>query len=156
MKEYPYFPLFVDLSEKHIIVIGAGKIAARRIQTLFAFTKNITVIAPEIHSEIETLADGGNIQIFRKFYESKDIDNADMVLAATDSEIINEQVYCDCKQRNTLVNVCNDRQKCDFYFPGIYMEEDLVVGVTASGLDHKKAKRLREEIQGALERVAKE
>ena len=40
-----------------------------------------------------------------------------------------------------------------FYFPGVYMRDEMVVGVTASGLDHKKAKRVREEIQNALEKV---
>ena len=51
------------------------------------------------------------------------------------------------------VNVASDREACDFYFPGVYMRDEMVVGVTASGLDHKKAKRVREEIQNALEKV---
>ena len=54
------------------------------------------------------------------------------------------------------VNVASDRDQCDFYFPGIYMQDELVVGITASGLNHKKARRIREEIQKALEKVAQE
>ena len=53
-------------------------------------------------------------------------------------------------------NVASDRDQCDFYFPGIYMQDELVVGITASGLNHKKARRIREEIQKALEKVAQE
>ena len=52
--------------------------------------------------------------------------------------------------------MASDREQCDFYFPGIYMQDEFVVGITASGLDHKKAKKIREEIQKVLERIAQE
>ena len=56
MGEYPYFPIFIDLSEKKILVIGAGKIARRRITVLCRFTPNLTVIAPDSLPEVEALA----------------------------------------------------------------------------------------------------
>ena len=69
---------------------------------------------------------------------------------------LNDDIYRICKNEGIYVNVASDREKCDFYFPGIVMEDELVVGITASGLDHKKAKKVREEIQSVLERIQKE
>ena len=77
------------------------------------------------------------------------------VLAAAAPEV-NEKIVCDCRKKKIPVNNASNRDQCDFYFPGIYMQEGLVVGITASGLDHKKARRIREEIQDALEKVARE
>ena len=48
----PYFPMFVDISHKKVVVVGAGTIAKRRIRTLVDFTENLTVIAPEVNPEL--------------------------------------------------------------------------------------------------------
>ena len=79
-----------------------------------------------------------------------------MVIAATNDRKLNDEIHRVCREEGIYVNVASDRESCDFYFPGIYMRDEMVVGVTASGLDHKKAKRVREEIQKALEKVLKE
>ena len=59
MGQYPYFPVFIDLSEKRLVVFGAGKIARRRITVLSRFTPALTVIAPECLPEVEALARRG-------------------------------------------------------------------------------------------------
>ena len=150
MKEYPYFPIFINLSDKEVVVIGAGNIAKRRIQTLTEFTKHLTVIAPVIHPDIEWLAKSKNIRLLRKKYEVTDIFGADMVLAATNDTEVNHEIYEICRKRNIPVNVCNDREKCDFYFPGLAEREDVVVGVTANGMNHKKAKVVTEKMREML------
>ena len=79
-----------------------------------------------------------------------------MVIAATNDRKLNDDIYRVCKEEGVYVNVSSDREKCDFYFPGVFMKDEVVVGITASGLDHKKAKRVREEIENALEKTAGE
>ena len=133
MKNKPYFPMFIDLSDKNIVVVGGGNIATRRVKTLLSFTRNIRVIAPKVTMEMMELSKTGYVELLTRPVKRSDFAMAYMVIAAT-----------------------NDREQCDFYFPGIYMQEGLVVGITASGLDHKKARRIREEIQDALEKVARE
>ena len=141
MKNKPYFPMFIDLSDKNIVVVGGGNIATRRVKTLLSFTRNIRVIAPKL---------------ITRPVKRTDFAMAYMVIAATNDRKLNDEIHRICRQEGVYVNVASDREQCDFYFPGIYMEEGLVVGITASGLDHKKARRIREEIQNALERVAQE
>ena len=69
---------------------------------------------------------------------------------------IRDRIYRVCKEEGIYVNVSSDREKCDFYFPGVFMQDEIVVGITASGLDHKKARKVREEIQKVLEKLAEE
>ncbi|MDO4633295.1 MAG: bifunctional precorrin-2 dehydrogenase/sirohydrochlorin ferrochelatase [Eubacteriales bacterium] len=147
----PYFPLFVDLSEKKVYVVGAGTIAKRRIRSLTDFTEHLTVIAPEVNPELLEMERQGRIRIIRKKYESPDIYDADLVIAATSDHAINDDIYRVCKERGILVNVCSDKEKCDFYFPGLARRDNVVAGVTANGTDHKKAKLATEKIREILE-----
>ena len=84
----PYFPLFVDLNEKQIVVVGAGTIAKRRIRTLVSFTNHLTVIAPEVNRELLDMEKAGMLRIKRKNYEREDIYDADYVIAATNDQIV--------------------------------------------------------------------
>ena len=156
MKNKRYFPMFIDLSDKKIVVVGGGNIATRRIRTLLQFTRNITAIAPKSTMELQELGKTGYVNLITRPVKRSDFDMAYMVIAATNDRKLNDEIHRICRQEGVYVNVASDREQCDFYFPGIYMEDGLVVGITASGLDHKKARRIREEIQNALERVAQE
>lgn len=148
--------MFVNLENKNIVVIGGGNIATRRVKTLLKFTRNITVIAPQMTMELQELGKTGQIVTLLRPVKRTDFKQAYMVIAATNEWKINDEIYRICKQEGIYVNVVSDKEKCDFYFPGIFMQDDLVVGITASGLDHKKARRLREEIEKALEKIAGE
>ncbi|MEE0421182.1 MAG: bifunctional precorrin-2 dehydrogenase/sirohydrochlorin ferrochelatase [Lachnospiraceae bacterium] len=147
----PYFPMFVDLTEKRIVVVGAGTIAKRRIRSLLEFTNNLTVIAPEVNRELLTLQEKGLLSITKKKYDHTDIQKADIVIAATNDAQLNSDIYRVCKAEGIMVNVCSDKSKCDFYFPGIARKDNVVVGVTASGSDHKKARSVIERIRQLLE-----
>ena len=146
----PYFPMFVDLSEKKVIVVGAGTIAKRRIRSLLTFTNHLVVIAPEINKELKELENTGQLTIRKKKYEREDIYDADIVIAATNDTQINNDIYIVCKCMGIPGNVCSDKHKCDFFFPGIAQKDHVVVGVTASGTDHKKARAVIERIREIL------
>ena len=148
--------MFVDLSDKNIIVVGGGKIATRRVNTLLAFTRNIKVVAPKATAELMELAKAGMITLLIRPVKRSDFADAYMAIAATNDRRLNDEIYSLCKNEGIYVNVSSDREKCDFYFPGIFMQDEIVVGITASGIDHKKARRVREEIQRSLEKTAQE
>ena len=146
----PYFPLFVDLNEKQIVVVGAGTIAKRRIRTLVSFTNHLTVIAPEVNRELLDMEKAGMLRIKRKNYEREDIYDADYVIAATNDHQINSDIYSACKCMGITVNVCSDKTKCDFYFPGIAKDGDTVVGITSGGRDHKLAAKISQAVRNVL------
>jgi siroheme synthase-like protein len=148
--------MFVDLSDKHVVVVGGGNVAARRVKTLLQFTRNVTVVAPKMNPDLLDMGKAGQIEMKVRPVKRTDFASAYMVVAATNDWKLNDEIYRVCKEEGIYVNVSSDREKCDFYFPGVFMQDEVVVGITASGLDHKKARRVREEIQKSLEKVAKE
>ena len=133
------FPLFIDLTEKKVVVYGAGVIASRRVETLLAFTSSLTVFAPEASERVVWK---------REAYQEGTIPaDAFMVLAATNDAWVNTQIWKECREKHILVNVCSDRDLCDFQFPGIASRGDLVIGINAGGQDHRLAKTWTDKIK---------
>lgn len=130
--------------------MGAGTIAKRRIRTLLEFTDHLVVIAPEVNRELLDLEAEGRLTILRKKYEREDIYDAAIVIAATNDSKINNDIFSVCRCLGIQVNVCSDKRKCDFYFPGIAQKDNVVIAVTASGKDHKLARRLVEKVRELL------
>ena len=123
MKTKRYFPMFIDLSDKKIVVVGGGNIATRRVRTLLQFTRNITAIAPKCTMELQELGKTGYVNLITRPVKRSDFDMAYMVIAATNDWKLNDEIYRVCKEEGIYVNVADDKSKCDFYFPGIYMKD---------------------------------
>ena len=152
MEDYPFFPVFVDLSGRRALVVGGGRIAARRVNTLSQFCPNVTVVAPAIHPDIAALAALGRVKTVERAYREGDLDGADLVLACTDDGALNAAVAEACRERRIPVNDASDRSRCDFLFPGIARRGPVVAGVTAGGRDHALARRATEAVRRCLER----
>ena len=146
-----FFPLFVDLGEKKAVFIGGGTIALRRIRTLLPFVGELVVYAPDFSPELEHMAYDGAITLEHRLYDESQLDEADIVFACTNSAEINDMVWEACKRRGILVNVCSDRNKCDFYFPGVAQHGNMVVGISAGGKDHRRVRQLKARIESLME-----
>ena len=145
-----YFPMFIDLSEKNILFIGGGKIAVRRIISIYEFSGSITVVSPEAEPEIIKLANAGYIKYIRKRFDETDLDDADIVMVNTGHQGTDIRIAGMCRRRHLPVNVASDQTLCDFFFPGIIKKDSIVVGVTASGEDHQKAAEVTAKIKELL------
>lgn len=143
-----YFPLFFDMQGKNVYVFGGGKIATRRVEILLEFGANVYVVSPEMTEELEKLA-GGQKRLLLDYrrYDSGELTEADIVLAATNDEHVNTQIFEECRRKQIPVNVASDKEKCDFYFPAVIREGNLVIGVTSGGEDHRKVAGAAEEIR---------
>ena len=147
----PYFPLCADLSAKQIRVIGGGRIGTRRTLALIPFCENITVYDEKPSAELIAAENKGEIRLVRENFDQHMLDGADIVLACTNDPEINNTIYELCKSSGIPVNICSDKSKCDFYFPGIVRKDNVVVGITASGEAHSKARAIREEFEKILD-----
>lgn len=149
----PYFPMFVDISEKKIVLVGGGRIAERRVDTLLKFAGNITVIAPGVTEKIRDMSKDGNIHWIAAVY-SKDMESflqdAYMVFAATNDSACNERIMNFCREHGILVNVSHKKELCDFYFPAVVVKENVTVGITSGGLSHTQAREVRQRIEATL------
>lgn len=148
--------MFVDISEEKIVVIGGGTIGKRRLKTLLEFTEQVTLIDPEPDQEIMELAGQGRVELIKDIYRKEYVLDADMVVSATNSREVNQQVKDDCCQieaesgKKILVNISDKRELNDFYFPGIVIAEDIVVGINSGGASPKLVKETRNKLESVL------
>ena len=143
------FPLFIDLEGKKILVVGAGVVGSRRIRELLPFGARITVVSKELSSAVAGAK--GQLRSFRRSFCPEDLDEQYFfVIAATDDRAVNQQIYTLCQARGIMVNVADDQNLCDFFFPGLVKTEDIVIGVSGNGGDHGAVKKIRERIEKAL------
>ncbi len=155
-EEGAYFPLFFSLKEKTVLVVGAGKIAARRALSLAEFEANVLVIAPDGAGQMDEMAREGMVRWEKRHFEDRDVEGCWLAVAATDDPAVNEQVVRLCRERRILVNHAGDKSQCDFYFPGTARDGNLVVGVTASGKDHRLAAQATRQLKVWIKQLHKE
>jgi siroheme synthase-like protein len=139
-KKNKYFPMFINLTDKNILVVGGGRIAERRIKVLLSFGANISVIALETTDAIRDMYWQKLIQLEKREFMPGDVKDFYLVLAATDSEKINREVYVECKNKEIPVNVSSDSSLCDFYFPAVIEEGEIIIGVSGNGKNHTEVK----------------
>ena len=146
----PYFPMFINIADKKILVAGGGTIALRRIRTLLKFGADIHVIAPELCEELTQLEEEGKIKAEHREYRTGDIRGAQIVLAATDDHEVNRKIWEECRAAGIIVNVADDKELCDFYFPSVVMTDEAVIGINCGGMNHAKVKETRIKIEKAF------
>ena len=149
MADFPRFPLFVSLSGKTVTVIGAGKIASRRIKVLLEYGARRRVIAPQICEEIRALS--GSLEIIEREYEGGDVSGSFMVIAATDSREVNQKAGADAKAEGINVSVADSREECSFYFPAVIRKGSISIGLVSDGSDHAAAARTAGELREYLQ-----
>ncbi len=145
------FPLFVDLKGKGCIVLGGGRVAARKINTLLEFEADITVISPRAEKEIIELAQKGKIKYMKREYIETDMEDSFLAVAATSKKDVNEKICHDANERNILVNSADNLKNCTFIFPSTIKREDLVIGISTSGNYPALSKSIRQEIERLLD-----
>ena len=145
--ERPYFPMFIDLTDRKIFVAGGGRIARRRIEALVKFGADIHVAAPRVCPEIALLAGEGKIKTVLREYRPSDLEGMDFAIAATNDREVNRAVYEECRKRGIPVNVADDKTLCDFYFPALVLTDDVVIGIGSGGESPGRVKEVRQRIE---------
>ena len=139
----------MSLSGKTVTVVGAGKIASRRIKVLLEYGARIRVIAPQICEEIRALS--GSLEIIEREYEGGDVSGSFMVIAATDSREVNQKAGADAKAEGINVSVADSREECSFYFPAVIRKGSISIGLVSDGSDHAAAARTAGELREYLQ-----
>ena len=142
-----YFPIFINVENVKVLVIGLGCIAARRINVLKNFGAEITVITKEVKTNVE------NIDIKIKEFEEDDIKEIyDIVIAATDNNAVNKNIIKLAKEKNIkYYNSISDKNDNNFFFPAVIENDEIVGGLTSkNGLNHKIAKQYADILRNTL------
>ncbi|MBE0477028.1 MAG: bifunctional precorrin-2 dehydrogenase/sirohydrochlorin ferrochelatase [Coriobacteriia bacterium] len=142
-----YYPLFVNLEGRHVVVVGGGRVAQRKARALIAHGAEVTLIAPSITEEIERFVADELINFVGRDYVGGDLEGAFLVVCATDSEETNRAVHAEAESRNQLVNVVDVPELCNFIVPSVMRRGDLQIAISTAGAAPAVAKRLRKRLQ---------
>ncbi|MDC7871001.1 uroporphyrinogen-III C-methyltransferase [Pantoea ananatis] len=145
-----YLPLFADLAGRPVLVVGGGDIAARKIELLRRAGARIQIASRELCPELQALLDEQQLEWLATSFEPAQLDKVFLVIAATDDNALNAQVYDEANARHRLVNVVDDQPKCSFIFPSIVDRSPLVVAISSSGTAPVLARMLREKLETLL------
>ena len=148
-----FFPVSIDLNNKNALVIGAGKIALRKIETLLNYNCNIIIITKEILEEkFLELEKNNKIKIFKnQEFEEKFLENIFLVITATDNEILNKEISQLCMSKNILVNNVTSKDDMNIRFMSIYEKDDIQIAISAKG-NPKKAVEIKNKIKDIFEK----
>lgn len=141
-----FLPLNIRVDNKKILFVGGGKIALHKIQTIEKYTRNITILAPEI---IEELQGKGFTEVIKR-YEPSDLDGYFLVYASTNDHEVNRRVRDDAEARGIMVNVVDNRELSDFISPAIIRKGEMTIAVSSNGQNVKKSVEWRNRLRDTV------
>jgi len=143
-----FLPISIDIARESILIIGGGKVAIHKIESLEKFTHNIKIIALDVLPEIR---ERKFIDIVEKAYQPDDLKGHLLVYAATNNHELNSQVREDALNYRCLVNVVDKPDNCDFISPAIYRQKNMTVAVSSNGENVYNAIEWRDKIKEIAE-----
>ena len=126
------FPLHIDIKGNNCTVFGGGKSALRRVQELLRFGAKVTVVSPQVCSELAHLSDNGQIRHLPRKYFRGDCSNCQLCVAATEDNNMNIAIATECKNKSIPVNVTQPRSYGTFAFPRMVITDEVVLSVTGT------------------------
>ncbi len=144
------FPIFLKLTARPTVVIGAGHLAESKIESLLAAQAHVEVVAPAASPRLMELAEAGEINWRQRPYQAGDIAGCFLAVAATNDPAVNRAVFAEAEAAGVLMNAVDDPPFCDFYFPSVVRRGDLQIAISTAGHSPALAQRLRREINALL------
>ncbi|QXU42726.1 TSUP family transporter [Pedobacter sp. D749] len=147
------FPVFVKLNKLRTLLIGAGNIGLEKLTAIVnnSHSATITIVAELVSPEIYTLiANYPLIKIKQKSFDIDDLNDIDIVFAATNNNILNEEIRKVTHERGLLINVADKPELCDFYLGSIVQKGDLKIAISTNGKSPTIAKRLKQILNEGL------
>jgi precorrin-2 dehydrogenase/sirohydrochlorin ferrochelatase len=138
----------LSLEGRAALVVGGGEIASRKAEDLLLAKARVTVVAPRVCPALESMAAQGRLQVDRRPYQTGDIGDAFVVIAATNNVDVNAAVFKDATARNVLVNVVDVPALCTFTVPATVHRGDLTIAIATQGRSPAFSGILREELEG--------
>lgn len=145
------FPLFADLRQRPVLVVGAGEVAARKVALLLAAGAEVTVLAPRSGPAITDLARAGSLHYQAERYASHWLDGRWLVVAATADAALNQRIAADALQRRLFVNVVDDAALSSCHVPAIVDRSPLLVAISSGGSAPMLARWLRQRLEALLD-----
>ncbi len=146
-----FFPIYLNLRGKKVVVVGGGKVAERKVFDLLQAGSEIYVISPFLSEGLSLLLKEGQFQwVADSFSENLVPSDAFIVIAATDEEEINQRIYDFARGCGIMVNVVDQPELCDFYLPSVVKKGDITIAISTGGKAPSFSRALREKLERML------
>lgn len=143
----PLFPAFLKLAGRRCLVIGAGRVAEEKIESLLRAEADIRVVAPAATERVRAWARAGKIQWDARKFRSSDLQDMFLAVAATSSPALHARIFREARRRRVLCNVVDDPAHCDFYYGSVVRRGSLQIAISTGGHSPALAQRLRKQIE---------
>jgi precorrin-2 dehydrogenase len=144
------YPANLIVAGRRCVVVGAGRIASRKIEALLAAGADVRVIAPEIGSEVRAWADKGDLEVVERAFAPADVDGAWLVTAATGDPDVDHAVFLAGEELRVWVNAADDPANCSFTLMSVVRRGDIVVTVGTGGRSPALAAWLKTRFEDEL------
>ena len=147
MEKNELYPIFLKAHALNILIVGGGNVGLEKLSFLLKSSPNakVSLVAPFIKEEIKALAEmHPTVTLIKEEYENEYLDEKHIVIAATDNQMVNLNIFLEAKQLNLLVNLADQPQYCDFYLGGIVTKGHVKIAISTNGKSPTTAKRLRQ------------
>ncbi|MDC5706357.1 siroheme synthase [Vibrio europaeus] len=146
-----YFPLFIDLNHKPVLVVGGGEVASRKVDSLIRAGADVTIVSPQVEDYLAKLVANEECRWVQGFYSEELLEQKYVqVWATTDNPNLNHQVHHDAKRKGILVNVVDDQPYCDFITPSIINRGRIQLAISSGGAAPVLIRNVREKLEAVL------
>ena len=141
-----YYPIFVDLHDRPVLIAGGGPVALRKARGLIEAGAKVTIVAPEAIAEVTEL----DAKLLLRRYRASDLRGKFLVLAATNDRKVNAAIASQAKKLGILVNVADSPEECDFLVPARVRDGSLQIAISTGGEDPRIAKEMRKTMESLI------
>jgi len=145
-----YFPLFLDARKLNVLIVGAGEVAARKLELIMKTPATITVVAPWVCDTVKQLAQNEKVTLIEREFENSDLTHKDMVFIATDKGDVNQHIHDLARANKVLVNVVDNTPLCQFITPSIVDRSPIVIAMSSGGVAPVLLRYLRQKLETVL------
>jgi precorrin-2 dehydrogenase/sirohydrochlorin ferrochelatase len=142
-----YYPILVNLHGQKAVVVGGGKVAERKIETLLGFGALVYVVSKDLTPMLSQYEKEGKITYLGDAFLDSHLDGVFIVIAATDNPELNRRVSLAAKKRALLINAVDQPEDCNFIVPSILQRGDLMIAVSTAGKSPALARRIRQDLE---------
>jgi len=144
-----FYPAFIDLENRAVLIVGGGIVAERKVETLLETGARITVVSPQITEQLQNLAHSMRITVRQRNFIPSDVDGVSLVISATGDATTQSEVASIAASKNILVNTVDKPELCSFIVPAILRRGDITIAISTSG----KSPSLAAELRSRLDRI---
>jgi len=146
----PYYPIFLDLNNQNVIVVGGGEVAERKIKNLLIYGCTIYISSPHLTPHLQQLVAAKKIHHIPDESLDTCMDTAFMVIAATDDAEVNSKIASRAKKHGLLINTVDQPKDCNFIMPSIVKRGNLQIAISTAGKSPALAKKIRKNLQNTF------